>query len=623
VRKGFFQSALLLFVLVLALLSPTVGVFGAAPPAATSYEREYTFEVQYGFSWFSHKLYVSMPSSLYEHYSSKSHIVYGDSDYSKFVTPSVFKSVAVNIQNVTGDLPYSEEQFANAVLMLVRQITYVKSDVQYPVETLIGNSGDCDVLSLLAASILKAGGLDVVLLYYKGLSPSHMNIGVCLPHTPVYRTWWLAPASFEYNNKTYWMAECTSMGAWKVGDRPELMAGAKPQIIPVENCEQTSPAQVGSSLDVNSFESSAVSLTVSSENASTAENGCTLTFSGLISPAYSGRNVTLYVNQNGYSRNAFRTVSTDEFGNYSFTWDFTSIGIYSVRASLSGFANHSGSDSEELIVFTGFYKPPVPAETDYWNVLSTGSFARASAASLYALSAGQRSKEILQRDFTGSGVLLSSEFIVLRNVEEATTVENETNTARGNTRYAAVRVSEQDVLLLDEPPPRDWFGFVLQSNGENNCTARVSALNGSDATKLTQRLTEDNTAFMNASISVKENMWYTVKAKIICDAKFSELYDADGTLLQNVTGASSVLNVSASGVLVGYDPDAVVVFRNLNAESLEQSAPTVDNNQAPAENEYEKLTPCIWLTVLIVVTVAAATCIKERKRVRVTQASGS
>ena len=565
-----------------------------------------------------------MQPSLYEYYRSKSHVVYGDSDYAKFVTPSVFKSVAASIQNVTGGLLYSDEQFANAVLMLVRQVPYVKSDVQYPVETLISNAGDCDLLSVLAASIMKAGGLDVVLLYYKGLSPSHMNIGVCLPYVPVYRTWWLAPASFEYNNKTYWMAECTSMGAWKVGDCPELLAGAKPQIIPVENCEQASPAQAASSLDVDSFESSAVSVTVSSENASAVGNGCTLTFSGSILPVYSGRDVTLYVSQAGYSRDAFRTVSTDEFGNYSFTWNFTSTGVYSVRAGLSGFANCSGSDSEELVVFTGFYKPPVPDDADYyWNTLYSGTSARASSASFYAISATQRSKEILQSDLTGTGVLLSGEFIVLSKGQDETPVENETVTARGNRRYAAVHVTEQVLTLLGEPPPRDWFGFVLQGNGESNYTARVRVLNGSDATQLTQRLTEENTAFMNASINIRENAWYRVRAEMVGDSKVSELYDVNGTLLQDVAGTGSISGVGDSGILVGYDPDAVVVFRNLKAELLEQPAPPADSGQAPAENEFEQLTLCIWLTVLVAVAVAAATCIKERKRVSVTQASGS
>jgi len=633
-KKRFFQISLLLIIIELMLISPLMEVFGTEYPSAGNYERTYTFEVQYGYYRFSHKLYTSMPPSLYDYYHSKSHVIRGDSDYAKFVTPGVFKSIAENIQNVTGTLPYSEEQFANAVLMLTRQVSYVKSDVKYPVETILDNSGDCDLLSLLAASIMKAGGLDVVLLYYKGLSPSHMNIGVYLPYTPVYRTWWLAPAGFEYNNKTYWMAECTSLGAWKVGDRPDLLAGAKPQIISLENCEETSPAHVASSLDW-SLASSAISITMSPENASTEDSGRNLTISGSISPAYAGKSVVIYVSKDGSSSNTFRTTSTGEFGNYSFTWNFTSTGAYFIRTSVSGFSNYSSSDSEKLAIFTGFYHPPVPAEADYyWSAWSNDALARANAAPLYAFSVIQRSKDFLQSNLTGTGVSLSGEFMVLRKEQEATTLENEqTITIPGYTqsvrlprsrRYAAVYIPEQVITASTEQPANSWFGFILENKDEGNYTANVKVLSDADAAELTTQLAGDNAAFMNVSMSARENMWYKVTAKIFESEKTAELYDANGTLLQNITDAGSVLSsASESGVLVAYDPDAVVVFKNLKAETLSQPAPPADADQTPAGDELEQLAPCIGLTVLLAVAVAAVTYIKERKRVTFTQTLSS
>ena len=295
-KNRFLQISLLAIIFGLMLVSSSMEVLASESAFASIYDHTYTFGVQYGnrFSQFSHRLYTSVPPSLYDYYHSKSHIIYGDGDYSKFVTPSVFKSIAESIQNVTRDMPYSDEQFANAVLMLVHQVPYVKSNVKYPAETIVDNSGDCDVLSLLAASIMKAGGLDVVLLYYKELSPSHMNVGVYLPYTPVYHTWWMTPAGYEYNNKTYWIAECTSREEWKVGDRPDLVADAKPQIISLENCEKSSPAHVSSSLDSPLIPSS-ISITLSSENSSVEENARTFTISGSISPVYSGKSVVMYV----------------------------------------------------------------------------------------------------------------------------------------------------------------------------------------------------------------------------------------------------------------------------------------------------------------------------------------
>src|SRR4030067_1572402 len=202
-------------------------------PTSSNFERTFTFDVQQGLFRSMHPLYVSVPASLYDYYNSKNHFINSDGDYVKFVTSNAFIPLAEDIQNVTSNLAYSDEQFANAVLAVVRQVSYVRSMVKYPVEAIVENSGDSDVLSLLAASIMKAGGLDVVLLYYKGLNPSHVNIGVHLPYSPVYRSGWTVPTGFEYNNKTYWMAEATSRGEWRVGGKTDLLSSAKPTIIPL------------------------------------------------------------------------------------------------------------------------------------------------------------------------------------------------------------------------------------------------------------------------------------------------------------------------------------------------------------------------------------------------------
>lgn len=154
-------------------------------------EKASVFQAQYGL--LNQKLYVSEPRSLYDYYGNISHRVNYDDDYPKFVTPQTVEPIAESIQRITRNLPYSDEQFANTVLTLVHQIPYDITGPKYPVETLVDNSGDCVALSLFAASIMKAGGLDVVLIHYTGLNPGHMNVGVYLPYTPVYHTSLLTP----------------------------------------------------------------------------------------------------------------------------------------------------------------------------------------------------------------------------------------------------------------------------------------------------------------------------------------------------------------------------------------------------------------------------------------------
>ena len=147
---------------------------------AGNYDRTYNAQVQFGLA--NHELHISVPSSLYDYYNGKTPKLSNDDEYATLVTPDAVQAIAENIRNLTLDKPRSDEEFANAVLTLVHQIPYADGDLRYPVETLVENSGKCDTLSLLAASIMKAGGLDVVLLYFKEAhhilrTPNYMVVG--------------------------------------------------------------------------------------------------------------------------------------------------------------------------------------------------------------------------------------------------------------------------------------------------------------------------------------------------------------------------------------------------------------------------------------------------------------
>ena len=62
---------------------------------------------------------------------------------------------------------------------MVHQITYEEiAASKYPIETLADGKGDCDLFVYIAASILEAGGVPVVLLYYK--DKLHMELAVDL-----------------------------------------------------------------------------------------------------------------------------------------------------------------------------------------------------------------------------------------------------------------------------------------------------------------------------------------------------------------------------------------------------------------------------------------------------------
>jgi len=542
---------------------------------ASNYDRTYTFYVQYGYRQFSRRLYVSVPPSLYDYYSSRNHRIYHDSDYSKFVTPDAVKSIAENIQNVTGNALYSDEQFANDVLKLVHQISYVKSNAKYPAETIVDNSGDCDVLSYLAASIMKAGGLDVVLLHYKERSPTHMNIGVYLPNTPVYSKWWMTPKGYEYNGKKYWVAECTSKGDWKVGDQPSSLAGANAWIISLENCEKSSPAHVSSSLD-SPLTPSSISINLSPEPSNVEERARTLNISGSISPAYSGKSVVMYISQYGSSSNTFETVFTDNLGNYSLTWNFTSTGIYYIRTSWSGVSNYAGSDSETLTVFIRLSQPLDEFEVPeyYWGAGPEYTLARASAAA-YNILISQGVKEFLKIDLLGEGVFLSGEFIILRS-EKTITIPSYEQT------YGIPRSRRTRTITIPEQTTDNHLGLILRYNGGNNYSVSVRVLDDYDLSQITKRLDGNDVAFMNTSMGTRENTWYKVVARISENETTAELYNNNGTLLQSIATIDDAISISELGILMVYETDTIIAFKNLKVETLDQPTPPVDENQVPA-----------------------------------------
>ncbi len=283
-----------------------------------------------------YELNVSVSSSLYEYYVDKDHRLRFSLDFGKFLTPYALEPVADSLWTIYED----DEDFANGVLMIVHQIPYEASAPQkYPVETIVDGVGDCDLFSFVAASVLMAGGLDVVLLYYE--SEEHMNIGVSLSHVP--RDARSAVRYFEYNTVHYYVAETTGgdwENGWRVGEYPDQLIGASAQVITLEDAEQVSPGQVSASF--SALPTSSITLSVSS---SWLIEGSSITLSGVVSSASSGSVVTIYMRSGASDWAILGTVLTASGGRYSYEWRPDSAETYSFRSSWPGDIDHAAADS--------------------------------------------------------------------------------------------------------------------------------------------------------------------------------------------------------------------------------------------------------------------------------------
>lgn len=296
----------------------------------------------------SYKLNIAIPQSLYEYYLGKDHRQASVQDFAKFVTPYPLKPIADRLWEIYED----PEDFANAVLMIVHQIPYsATGPAKYPIEIIVDNRGDCDLFSYVAASVMKAGGLDVVLLYYE--DEAHMNVGVYLPKTPRHSRF---PISYvTYNGFPYYIAECTGDNwkeGWRVGECPEELQYANCQVITLENCEKWAPEQVSASY--SEMQKSSITLTVSS---TFTIQGSTITFTGQLLPKLQNMSVTIYYREGSFSWSALTIVETNADGKFSWVWHANGTGIFQFRASWSGNENYAGADSPILTVtvFSTFF----------------------------------------------------------------------------------------------------------------------------------------------------------------------------------------------------------------------------------------------------------------------------
>lgn len=616
-RERLLPALLMVFLVGISWIS-TLNLAFSTPvsPETGNYDSKFTFTVQNGFYKSDHTLYVSMPPSLELYYSEKSHSMNGEKDYSKFVTPNAVKSIADNIRNLTQNTPYADEEFVNAVLMIVREITYVKSDAKYPLETIADNQADCDGLSILAASILKAGGLDVVLLLYRGINPTHMNIGVNIEHTPVSHSWWMTPTGVEYDNKTYWIAECTSLADWTVGDRPDLLAGDKPDVIPLVNCEKQSPACISSSLD-NRMQLSSVSINLSTGNSSVTGNERAINISGSVSPAFPNGTVTFYVNQPGYAPTP-SVVVTDEFGNYTLLWNVSLPGTYIVKASWSGCFNYSGSDSESLTVFIDSQQQPILLQP---NSFGDGGFIGIPSQThspSYTAMFNQAGKEFLKSNLAATEIVLSGDFMVLSDGHEITPNETtytipafqRTYRVPGSRRTFTTQVPERTVTIPGAELLNSQFGFILSHDGADNYTASVKLLTNNDMSQITQSLDENKALFVNASDVAMKNVWYKALAKVSSDKVVVEVYDENGKLLN----MKESVDLNESGVFMTYPVGQVLAFKNLKVEAASQRQSSVPvSSEKSLGTGFDFLFPYVRISLMLAGVGLAAVCLRDRR----------
>jgi hypothetical protein len=293
----------------------------------------------------TYQLNITIPQSLVNHYAAQSHTLFTPNDFPKYVTPYALKPVADSLWQIYD----TKEEFANGVLMLVHQITYKETAAgKYPVETLAEGQGDCDLFVYIAASILKAGGIDAVLIYYK--EQKHMEIGIDIGGEPQQAR--VDTFCVEYQNVSYYISECTGIqwrDGWRVGECPSEFQNKTVQVIPLPYSQDVRVGQV--SVTLKELEPSTLTLQPSS---SILLEGTSLTVRGQILPKNSGENVTIQAKTGGGGYTTVGSVLTDADGKFEYTWT-PQTGSVTVQASWLGNKIYNGAKTEAAVTVVPLY----------------------------------------------------------------------------------------------------------------------------------------------------------------------------------------------------------------------------------------------------------------------------
>jgi len=127
----------------------------------------------------------------------------------------------------------------------------------------------------------------------------------------------------------------------------------------------------------------------------------------------------------------------------------------------------------------------------------------------------------------------------------------------------------------------------------------------------------DAEAFVNASqVLTEQNTWYKIEATISKNETNARLYEQNGTLLKHIVSEENATNLDQLGILMSYNPNAILAFRNLKVETLDQPTPTANVTQEKA-NGFEWLSPNIYLPILsavVLATVAVSSYVRRKRR---------
>ena len=240
-------------------------------------------------------------------------------------------------------------------------------------------------------------------------------------------------------------------------------------------------------------------------------------------------------------------------------------------------------------------------------------------------------RDFLDVQLSGTGVLLTGEFIILRDKQNASKIQmqevtipaRETMLRRGR-RWILVQIPERTITKLVNIPEdmhqirlpdnfdqtmNNKFGFIMRNTLGDNYSVSVKGMNAYDLVHANQP-NGTGTIFMNVSKSIRENTWYEVKAIMTETEITATLYDVEGALVESIQIPYNNENISDLVVLIADNTEKSVAFKNLRVSTLANPPQQMLSGIEKEENEKGLLV--LNLAAILLIAAFAAVVLKKR-----------
>lgn len=191
------------------------------PPSTTAPYRNIPKHFEWSYGWYDWTFDITIPSQNYNIYLNKPREDARSSYYLTYDDPNII-SIADELSRISEEKEFTKADF---VASFIQSLHYVPDEQigydeypKFPIETLVEETGDCEDMSYLTASILLAMNLDAVLIMFD----NHMAVGVWCSNCEGFY--------YEYKGREYFYLETTGEG-YRIGEIPKEYENEEARIL--------------------------------------------------------------------------------------------------------------------------------------------------------------------------------------------------------------------------------------------------------------------------------------------------------------------------------------------------------------------------------------------------------